>query len=36
MHDAMLAVYRRRYGQQIETVLTETVIAEWTGDQPSK
>lgn len=35
MHDAMLAVYRRRYGQQIETVLTETAIAEWTGVQPS-
>ncbi len=35
MHDAMLAVYRRRYGQQIETVLTETAVREWTRGQPS-
>ncbi|WP_279479856.1 cysteine hydrolase [Aureimonas sp. SK2] len=35
MHDAMLAVYRRRYGQQIETVLTETAIREWIGAQAS-
>ncbi|GJD95450.1 cysteine hydrolase family protein [Methylobacterium iners] len=29
-HDALLTLYRSRYGQQVETVQTETVIREWT------
>nr|WP_147027529.1 cysteine hydrolase [Methylobacterium oxalidis] len=29
-HDALLTLYRSRYGQQVETVTTETVLANWT------
>ncbi|WP_182085745.1 isochorismatase family cysteine hydrolase [Aureimonas sp. ME7] len=29
MHDALLSVYRRRYGQQIETVTTDMIIKAW-------
>jgi nicotinamidase-related amidase len=29
-HDASMGVYRNRYGQQVETVETEEVLAAWT------
>ncbi|MEA1834057.1 cysteine hydrolase [Methylobacterium durans] len=29
-HDALLTLYRSRYGQQVETVTTATVLANWT------
>lgn len=29
MHDASMAVYHRRYGQQVETVLTDEIVAAW-------
>lgn len=29
-HDRLLDLYRQRYGQQIETVTTERLLAEWT------
>ena len=33
-HDASLAVYRSRYGQQVETVTTEVILRRWTvGDE---
>lgn len=28
-HDALMQLYRDRYGQQVETVKTETLLAEW-------
>lgn len=28
-HDAMMAVYLNRFGEQVETVLTETIIEHW-------
>ena len=28
-HDAMMTVYHQRYGQQVETVSTETLLREW-------
>ncbi len=28
-HDAMLTLYHERYGQQVETVKTATILAEW-------
>lgn len=28
-HDAMLTLYHERYGQQVETVKTETILREW-------
>lgn len=28
-HDAMLTLYHNRYGQQVETLETEAVLAEW-------
>lgn len=28
-HDAMMTVYHRRYGQQVETVTTEIVLGAW-------
>jgi nicotinamidase-related amidase len=28
-HDALLTVYRRRYGEQIETVEAQTVLSQW-------
>ena len=28
-HDALLKVYRRRYGEQIETVEAETILSAW-------
>lgn len=28
-HDAQLEVYRRRYGQQVETISTEPLLREW-------
>jgi nicotinamidase-related amidase len=28
-HDALLTLYRRRFGQQIETVESETIMASW-------
>jgi nicotinamidase-related amidase len=31
-HDALLQVYRRRYGEQIETVTAETVLSQWQPD----
>ena len=30
-HDALMTLYARRYGQQIETVTTEHVMAAWGG-----
>ncbi|KQT50717.1 cysteine hydrolase [Aureimonas sp. Leaf454] len=29
-HDASMGVYRRRYGQQVETATTDEVLAAWT------
>jgi nicotinamidase-related amidase len=28
-HDALLQVYRRRYGQQIETIEAEALLRNW-------
>jgi nicotinamidase-related amidase len=28
-HDAMMTLYHTRYGQQVETVDTETALAAW-------
>ncbi len=28
-HDAMLTLYHERYGQQVETVTTETILRQW-------
>ncbi|MFL5265928.1 MAG: hypothetical protein ACJ8AH_04915 [Stellaceae bacterium] len=29
MHDALLTLYHRRFGQQIETASSETILACW-------
>ncbi|WP_026358302.1 cysteine hydrolase family protein [Aureimonas ureilytica] len=29
-HDAQIEVYRRRYGQQVETIATENLLKQWT------
>jgi nicotinamidase-related amidase len=31
-HDAMMTLYQNRYGQQVETVTTETVLENWRVD----
>jgi nicotinamidase-related amidase len=31
-HDAMMTLYQNRYGQQVETVTTETVLETWRVD----
>ena len=28
-HDALMLLYRERYGTQIETALTEEILTEW-------
>ena len=28
-HDALLKVYNRRYSEQIEAVIAETILSEW-------
>ena len=28
-HDAMMTLYHRRYGQQVETITTETILQNW-------
>jgi nicotinamidase-related amidase len=30
-HDALLTLYRERYGQQVETVLSEQLLRAWHG-----
>jgi len=29
MHDASMAVYHQRYGQQVETVTTDMILDAW-------
>jgi nicotinamidase-related amidase len=30
-HDAMMNVYMNRFGEQVETVTTQTLLASWPG-----
>jgi hypothetical protein len=30
-HDAMMNVYMNRFGEQIETITTQTLLASWPG-----
>ena len=32
-HDALIAVYLNRYGQQVETASTETILRDWSGEE---
>ena len=31
-HDAMMTLYHRRYGQQVETVTTDTILQNWRSE----
>ena len=35
-HDALLTLYRERYGQQIETTITETILRNWVVEDKYK
>jgi hypothetical protein len=35
-HDAMMAVYMNRFGEQVETVTTETLLENWHGVRQRK
>ena len=33
-HDALLTLYRNRFGQQIETITSEALLASWNCGEP--
>jgi nicotinamidase-related amidase len=35
-HDAMMDVYMNRFGEQVETVTTETLLESWQGESRRK
>lgn len=35
-HDAMMNVYMNRFGEQVETVTTETLLENWQGGRKRK
>jgi hypothetical protein len=35
-HDAMMDIYMNRFGEQVETATTETLLESWQGDRQRK
>jgi nicotinamidase-related amidase len=35
-HDAMMNVYMNRFGEQVETVTTQTLLETWQGDEQER
>ena len=35
-HDAMINVYLNRFGEQVETVTTDTLLDSWPGSAPAR